>query len=31
MTRWAKLYAIILIELAALIALFYAFTRYFSS
>jgi hypothetical protein len=31
MTRWARLYAIVLTELALLIGLFYAFTRYFSS
>jgi hypothetical protein len=29
--RWNRLYAIVLAELAILIALFYAFTRYFSS
>jgi len=29
--RWPRLYAIVLAELAIMIGLFYAFTRYFSS
>jgi hypothetical protein len=29
--RWKRLYAIVLAELGLCIALFYAFTRYFSS
>ena len=29
-TRWRLLYALVLIELALLIAVFYAFTRYFA-
>jgi hypothetical protein len=30
MRRWSRLYALVLAELALCVALFYAFTRYFS-
>jgi hypothetical protein len=30
MRRWSRLYAFVLAELALCVALFYAFTRYFS-
>jgi hypothetical protein len=31
MKNWSRLYAAVLVELALLVGLFYAFTRYFSS